>query len=79
MAKRRAQSAHQVTFTVPSRPLGLVNIEFFVKKREKTFGRLLVSKGALVWLPRSGQHGYKIFWSQFDRFAQKEGRKGPGR
>ena len=79
MARRRAKKGHQVTFSVPDRQLGKVDINFRVKRRGQLVGELLVSKGALVWFPYRKKHGFKVFWVQFGDLAVEHGRKGPGR
>jgi hypothetical protein len=43
--------AHKVTFEIPSRPVGIVDIVFKVRKNKKKFGELRVSQGAVVWIP----------------------------
>lgn len=66
--------AHTVKFEVPQRDLSHANIEFYVKKDGKAFGKLLISKGAVVWRPRSDKHGKKMGWTRFDQFMQLYGR-----
>lgn len=68
--------AHDVKFEVPKRPLGREDIVFEVRRGGQRFGKLLVSKGAIVWYPRSGKHGHKLSWTAFDALICDEGRKG---
>jgi hypothetical protein len=70
---------HNVTFSVPDRELGKVDINFRVKRRGRLFGELFISKGALVWFPYWKKHGSKLSWSKFAELAVKYGRKGRGR
>jgi hypothetical protein len=70
---------HDVSFSVPPRPLGRVDISFVVRRRGRLFGELLISKGALVWLPYQKQYGYKLWWTQFPDVAVNRGRRGPGK
>jgi len=58
--------AHQVAFEIPKRRLQNADIVFHIKNNGKAFGILKVSKGALVWFPRSKQVGRKISWVRFD-------------
>jgi hypothetical protein len=67
--------AHDVTFTVPDRPLGKNDVTFTVRESGEILGTLKVSKGALVWRPKSGKQSYKLRWNQFDSLAQKAGAK----
>jgi len=67
--------AHKVIFSLPDRELGKSDIEFKVKKNGQMYGRLLISKGAIVWRPRNKQRGLRIGWSRFDEFMQKNGRR----
>lgn len=67
--------AHTVKFEVPQRDLSHANIAFYVKKDGKAFGKLLISKGAVVWRPRSKvKRSKKMGWSRFDQFMQLYGR-----
>ena len=66
---------HDVKFMVPERSLGKSDLIFRVWKNGTRFGRLKVSKGAVVWMPRNGKVGYKISWRRFDSVLQETGRK----
>jgi len=68
--------AHSVTFNVPERPVGSAGIVFKVKKDDGRFGWLKVSKGSVVWWPRSKSKGYRLSWDQIDTLARDEGRRG---
>lgn len=65
---------HDVTFTVPDRPLGKTDIEFAVVANGEKLGTLRVSKGSLVWYPKKGQNGLKISWAKFDALMRENGR-----
>lgn len=67
--------AHKVKFSVPERELGKSDIEFSIRKDDRKFGTLKVSKGALVWVPRDHEYGYKVGWAKFDEFMTQEGRR----
>ncbi len=58
---------HDVVFTVPWRSLGNADIRFRVKRANKKWGELLVSKGAIVWYPKGKQYGFKLSWAKFDQ------------
>lgn len=64
--------AHEVEFTVPTRPLGRADLEFAVNKNGKLLGTLTVSNGSLVWFPRSTTNGHKIGWAKFDRLMKEQ-------
>jgi hypothetical protein len=67
---------HDVTSTIPERPLGKADIEFKIKRNDSAFGRLRISEGSLVWIPADKSYGYKLGWTQFAEFAQKDGKGG---
>lgn len=67
---------HDVSFTTPERESGKADIEFKVKRDNKSFGRLRVSNGSLVWIPADKTYGYKLKWREFADFAEKEGESG---
>ena len=64
--------AHQVTFTVPARPVGSKDIEFDVKKDQAMLGTLKVSKGGIVWRPRDSTFGYFLSWNKLDQVVEQE-------
>jgi hypothetical protein len=66
---------HEVTFTVPERPLEKVDIEFDVKCDGETLGTLKVSKGDVEWRRRDDSKGYHLRWAKFDEVMQKHGIK----
>jgi len=51
---------HDVSFTVPERALGKADLEFRVKRDGKVLGRLKVSNGTIVWVPKDASYGYKM-------------------
>jgi hypothetical protein len=62
---------HDVRFSLPERQLGKADIVFKVKKGQLKFGTLKISKGSIVWFPRSTSKGYKVGWKKFDEFMQE--------
>jgi len=67
---------HSVNFTVPERPLGNADIEFSVRRDRAKFGKLRISKGAVVWIPANKRYGYKLGWRRLAALLESEGRKG---
>jgi len=67
--------SHQVSFEIPKRHLQNSDIEFHVRNGGKAFGTLKVSKGAIVWFPRSKQVGRKLSWRRFDALMEEEARR----
>ena len=65
--------AYEVSFTIPERRLGKADIAYTVKRDGSMVGRLLVSKGAIVWIPRDREYGHKLNWETFDRVMQNQG------
>jgi hypothetical protein len=71
--------AHKVKFALPQRELGHADIEFLVFKDGQVFGKLLVSKGAVVWRRKwKSRRGKKLGWVSFDRLMQEHGRSVSG-
>lgn len=65
---------HDVSFTVPERALGKADLEFRVKRDGKVLGRLKVSNGTIVWVPKDASYGYKMGWVDFDAYMQEHGK-----
>lgn len=57
---------HDVTFAVPERALVKADLAFKVKRDGDMVGRLKVSNGTIVWVPKNAQYGYKLGWVKFD-------------
>jgi hypothetical protein len=65
---------HEVKFTVPERPLGKADVEFSIKRDGESLGRLKVSNGTIVWVPKNKTYGFKLGWARFDEMMQEHGR-----
>jgi len=65
---------HDVKFTVPERPLGKADVEFSIKRDAEVLGRLKVSNGTVVWVPKNKRYGVKLGWVKFDELMQKHGK-----
>ena len=68
--------SYQVTVRIPDRPIENKDTVFTIKKKGARFGRLKVSKGAVVWLPGGKSKGFRLTWQQVARLAAKSGRPG---
>ncbi len=70
---------HTVLFTTPKRTieLGNADVEFRVKKGNRVFGTLLVSKGGIEWRPtKSKSKGQRRkSWQQFHEMMDGEAEK----
>jgi hypothetical protein len=67
--------AHKVTFSAPKAEVRHSDFAFLVYRNGGMFGKLLVSKGAVVWRPRSKSwRGRKLGWLDFQKIMQKHGR-----
>lgn len=64
---------HEVKFQVPERPLGKADVEFAVKRDGKPVGRLKVSNGTIVWVPKQKTYGFKVNWKKFDQLMEEYG------
>ena len=68
--------AHKVTFSMPEREVGYSDIEFLVRKNGSVLGKLLVSKGAIVWRKKwKSKRGLKLGWARFHELMQEHGRR----
>ena len=67
--------SHQVDFTLPERRLGKNDVVFDVRENGARVGRLLISKGAIEWIPRSKKLRRKWSWGRFDALIRELGRK----
>ncbi len=65
---------HSVNFTIPERSLGNADVEFLVKRDGELLGRLWISKGTVVWVPKNSRQGYEIGWQKFDELMQENGK-----
>jgi hypothetical protein len=65
---------HDVSFSIPERRLGKADVEFTVKRDGKAFGRLRVSNGTVVWVPKDKTYGFKMGWVELDDFMQVNGK-----
>jgi hypothetical protein len=54
---------HNVTLTLPERPLGKVDAEFAIKKYDVVLGTLKLSQGGAEWFGKHAKKGKKISWS----------------
>lgn len=62
--------AHEVSFSVPSRPLGKSDVEFSVTKDRSKLGTLKVSNGSIVWFPAGTTYGHRMSWAKFDKLMK---------
>ncbi|WP_324316369.1 hypothetical protein [Povalibacter sp.] len=65
---------HDVSFTIPERSLGKADLEFKIKRDREMVGRLKVSNGTMVWVPKNAQYGYRINWVRFDELMREHGK-----
>ena len=68
---------HEVTFTVPQKPLGNAAIVFDVIVDGEDFGDLRVRRGGLDWKPTNAQTRRRLSWQQLAELATKHGRRVP--
>jgi hypothetical protein len=52
------------------------NVLFDVRRNGVKFGRLEVSRGALVWRPANKKKGYRLSWEKLNELASDKGRRG---
>jgi len=67
--------AHKVTFSLPKAEVLHTDFEFIVRRNGEAFGKLLISKGAVVWRRRAKSwRGKKLGWKNFDKFMNDHAR-----
>ncbi len=64
---------HKVTFHLPERPLGPSDIEVIVRRDSDMLGRVLISQGAIEWVPARKQHRYRLRWGRFADVMEERG------
>lgn len=64
---------HDVKFTVPQRPLGRADVEFFINRDGDRLGRLKISNGAVVWVPKNRTKGFNLRWDKFADLMREYG------
>ncbi len=64
---------YSILFRVPETQLGKADVEFAVKVDKNVLGRMLVSKGNLVWVPAQKRHGFILRWELFQELAVQYG------
>ena len=62
---------HDVSFSVPQRPLGRADVEFLIKRDGKVHGTLAISNGSVVWFPKGTSYGLKTGWAKFEKLMQE--------
>lgn len=67
--------AHNVKFSIPERDLGRADVEFKVSYDGSKVGKLKVSKGTVVWVPKDHTLGFKMGWKEFDSLMGEHGAK----
>lgn len=66
--------AHKVTFSLPDRELGRADIIVVVKQNGRAFGKLLVSKGGIVWRGKGkSRRGRKLGWGRLVKAVKEYG------
>lgn len=65
-----AEKKHTVRITTSSLELTKADVEFKVFRDDEVFGTLYVSRGAIVWKPKSGKKNFKVDWAKFDTLMQ---------
>ncbi len=61
---------HDMTMECPKLLIGKTDVVFRIYKNEDKFGKLKISKGSIVWMPKNAKIGKKMRWSVFDRFMR---------
>lgn len=82
MAKKKKSQApekkHTVTMKTSSLALTKADVQFVVSRDGETFGTLYLSRGAVVWKPKSGKQNCKVGWTKFDALIRAHGTKTSG-
>ena len=62
---------HDVAFLVPERPLGKADVEFRIRRDGEVLGRLKISNGSVVWVPKNKKYGHRLGWKDFAGLMEK--------
>ena len=64
---------HTVDFSIRRSALHIskADVAFTVKYENKVLGKCLISRGAVVWVPRGKQKGHRLSWQKFDEMMRK--------
>lgn len=65
-----AEKKHTATITTSSLELTKADVKFRIFRDGEVFGTLYVSRGAIVWKPKSGKKNFKVDWTKFDTLMQ---------
>ena len=68
--------AYSVMFDPPARPLGNADVIFDVQQDGSSLGKLHISKGSLVWVPKDKELGYKLPWQRVGSLMEATGTPG---
>lgn len=61
-----SEKKHAVRMKTSSLELTKADVEFRVARDGEHFGTLFLSRGAIVWRPKSGKKNYRVGWHKFD-------------
>lgn len=64
---------HDVTFSVPARPLGKADTDFDVFADGVKLGSFKVSKVSVVWYRQDGPKGYRVSWAKLGELLEAHG------
>jgi hypothetical protein len=70
-----SRARHNVEFEVPPLALRKSDVVCRVFRDGELFGRLYVSRGAIVWYQKNGKIGRKLSWRRLDAVAEESGRR----
>ena len=68
---------HEVSFTVPQRPLGNAAIVFEVTVDGEDLGDLRIRRGGLDWKQTNAQYRRRLSWQQLAELVSQHGRRVP--
>lgn len=68
---------HEVSFTVPQRPLGNAAIVFEVTVDGEDLGDLRIRRGGLDWKRTNAQYRRRLTWQQLAELVSQHGRRVP--
>ena len=61
--------------TMPVVTVGKSDVIFQVKRGRNKLGRLRVSRGNIVWLPKGYTYGYALDWDKLGEVAEQNGKR----
>jgi hypothetical protein len=65
--------AHTILVDTPTYEIQNTDLKITIFKDNNRHGAIKVSRGDIEWVPSGYTYGFKVSWSDFDKFMQENG------